>query len=134
MTVDRSHAEPPVEVRHETTDVNVRAIFGFGLGLAVVAVFVYFSVFLLFQYFSGREAARVAPIYPLAASEANRLPPEPRLQTNPRGDLQKLRAHEDEILNGYGWVDRNAGVVRIPLEDAMKLTLQRGLPTRQERK
>ena len=42
-----------------------------------------------------------------------------------------LRAHEDELLDTYGWVDKNAGVVRIPIDEAMKLTLQRGLPARQ---
>ena len=72
--------------------------------------------------------------YPLASSQGDRLPPEPRLQTNPREDLRTLRAKEDELLGSYGWVDKNAGVVRIPIEDAMKLTVERGLPARQESK
>jgi hypothetical protein len=130
MTADRLHADQPGPVRHEATDVNVRAIFGFGLGLILVAVCVYGGVFLLFQYLEGREAVRIAPMYPLSATERNREPPEPRLQTDPRGDLQQLRAHEDEILRSYGWVDRNAGIVRIPRDEAMKLTLKRGLPAR----
>jgi hypothetical protein len=41
-----------------------------------------------------------------------------------------MRADEDERLNNYGWVDEDAGIVRIPISEAMKLTLQRGLPTR----
>jgi len=61
------------------------------------------------------------------------VPPEPRLQTNPRQDLSDLRAREDQTLSSYGWVDRNAGVVRIPIDQAIKLTLERGLPARQER-
>ena len=69
--------------------------------------------------------------FPLAAGQENRLPPEPRLQTNPRQDMKDLREEEDARLRSYGWVDRNAGVVRIPLDEAMKLTLQRGLPARQ---
>jgi hypothetical protein len=60
------------------------------------------------------------------------VPPEPRLQEHPREDLSELRAREDEILSSYGWVDRNAGVVRIPIDAAMKLTLERGLPARAE--
>ena len=71
---------------------------------------------------------------PLAADQQTRLPPEPRLQTNPREDLRLLREQEDAILKSYGWVDRPAGVVRIPIEEAMKLTVQRGLPARQERR
>ena len=62
------------------------------------------------------------------------MPPEPRLQIHPREDLQDLRASEDAILNSYGWVDKNAGIVRIPIDEAMKLILQRGLPARQELK
>jgi hypothetical protein len=70
--------------------------------------------------------------FPLAAADQHREPPEPRLQTNPREDLQKFREQEDTVLTSYGWVDRNAGIVRIPIEEAMKLTVQRGLPTRPE--
>ena len=72
----------------------------------------------------------MGPLYPLAAEQGVRVPPEPRLQINPRQDLKDLRAAEDEILHGYGWVDRNAGIVRIPIDDAMRLTLERGLPSR----
>jgi hypothetical protein len=61
------------------------------------------------------------------------VPPEPRLQTNPREDLRQFREQEDAILNSYGWVDRPAGVVRIPIEDAMKLMLRRGLPSRSQK-
>jgi hypothetical protein len=119
-------------VRHETSDVNIRGILIFGAGLLVVAVVLHVLVWGLFKYFEAREARRVAPQYPLAAAADTRVPPEPRLQTNPREDLRELRAQEDQILNSYGWVDRNAGVVRIPIEEAMKLTVQRGLPARQQ--
>ena len=118
-------------VHHETTDVNVSGVLLFGAGLFVVAAIVHLLVWVLFGYFSGREAIRGAREYPLAASEQNRLPPEPRLQTNPREDLRDLRAHEDQVLTSYGWVDMNAGVVRIPIEDAMKIVVQKGLPVRE---
>jgi hypothetical protein len=71
------------------------------------------------------------PQYPLALAQEKRVPPEPRLQTDPRQDLADLRAKEDETLNSYGWVDRNAGVVHIPIDEAIKLTLARGLPARE---
>ena len=121
-------------VRHETTDVNIRGILIFGAGLIVSTVVISFFVWLLFRYFEAREARRVAPEYPLAATQELRLPPEPRLQTTPREDLEQLRAQEDQILNSYGWVDKNTGVVRVPIAEAMRLTLQRGLPARQERR
>jgi hypothetical protein len=68
----------------------------------------------------------VPAAYPLRR-HAGPLPPEPRLQDHPREDLATLRAQEDADPHSYGWVDRNAGVVRIPIEQAMKLTLERGL-------
>jgi len=121
-------------VHHEESDVNIRAILGFGLGLFVVAVFLHLIVWGLFRYFDARESAKVTAEYPLAVSQGTRVPPEPRLQIAPREDLQDLRAAEDAILNGYGWVDKNNGVVRIPIDEAMKLTLQRGLPARENAK
>ena len=121
-----------VEVHHEESDVNIRAIFGFGAALLVVAVVVHLVIYVLFGFFDEREGRGAPAEYPLAAAQENRVPPEPRLQTTPREDLSELRANEDAILSSYGWVDRNAGVVRIPIDAAMKLTLERGLPARQE--
>src|SRR5439155_10781237 len=118
------------DVRHETSDVNIRAILGFGLGLIVVAVFVHFTVWLLFMFFEGREMHRGVAEFPLAVGQENRQPPEPRLQINPREDLRNLRQQEDDILGSYGWVNKESGEVRIPITDAMKLTVQRGLPAR----
>ena len=126
---DTNHVDPPA-VQHETSDVNIRGVLAFGLGLIIVAVALHVGIWLLFQAFAARETARVAPQYPLAAGQENRLPPEPRLQTNPRQDLKDLRAAEDDVLYQYGWVDKNAGVVRIPIDEAMKLVVQRGLAAR----
>jgi hypothetical protein len=121
-------------VHHEESDVNIGPLFGFAVGLTVAVTVIMFLVWLLFQFYASREAQKTTPEYPLAVQQENRLPPEPRLQTNPRQDLSDLRAQEDQILRSYGWVDRNANVVRIPIEQAMKLTLDRGLPARQQQK
>ena len=117
-------------VHHEESDVNLGPILGFGAALIVVAIVIYVLVWLLFGYFTARESRQAAPEYPLAVAQENRVPPEPRLQTAPRQDMADLRAKEDTVLQSYGWVDRNAGVVRIPIDQAMKLTLERGLPAR----
>ena len=130
-------AEQPLvnpEVHHETSDVNIRAVLGFGAALFVVAAVVHVLIYVLFGYFDSRENAKVPAEYPLAATQGHREPPEPRLQTDPRQDLADLRAKEDEVLGSYGWVDKNAGLVRIPIDAAVKLTLERGLPARTEPK
>jgi len=59
------------------------------------------------------------------AFEADRQPPGPRLQQRPTLDLKALRAEEKAILEEYGWVDRGAGVVRVPIERAMELLVER---------
>jgi hypothetical protein len=119
------------EVHHEQSDVDIRAILGFGAGLFAVVAVVYVIIFGIFRGFDRREGVQVASEYPLAAAQGHREPPEPRLQTDPRQDLADMWAKEDELLGSYGWVDKNAGVVRIPIDDAVRLTLERGLPARQ---
>jgi hypothetical protein len=56
------------------------------------------------------------------------LPPAPRLQVTTSVDLAGLREKEDEALATYGWVDKNAGVVRLPIGRAIDLIVERGLP------
>ena len=129
-----AHAGDNPDVHHEESDVNIRGVLMFGGGLIVAAIVIHLVVGALFKYFDIREARQATPEYPLAAAQENRLPPEPRLQTNPRQDLADLRAREDQVLAGYSWVDRNAGVVRIPIDEAIKKTLERGLPARTEQK
>ena len=117
-------------IRHEESDVNVSAILGFGAGLAAMTIAVFFVVWLLFVYFDRRERPTAPPAYPLAAGQDLRLPPEPRLQAAPREDLRALRAREDALLTDYQWVDKAVGTVRIPIAEAMRLTVERGLPSR----
>ena len=117
-------------VHHETSDVSVSVVFGFGAALIISAIVIYMVVWGVFVFFSGRAVRRGSTGDRRTAAQEERLPPEPRLQTNPRGDLGALRAAEERALTTYGWVDRNAGVVRIPIEQAMKLTAKRGLASR----
>jgi len=127
-----SHANvPPSTSGVEEDVIDFKGVYGFGIGLAVVTII---SHLLMLWMFKGEVAAVDASnpprVYPLAVLQDDRLPPEPRLQTNPKQDLADLRAAEVTVLNGYSWVDRNNQVVRIPVADAMRLTLQRGLPSR----
>jgi len=62
-----------------------------------------------------------------------RLPPEPRLQIDEPADYRAFHAQEDRLLNGYSWVDRESGVVRMPIEQAMDKVAQKGLPSRGEK-
>ncbi len=116
---------------YEQRDMSVRAVGTFFGGLIVAVVVVLLLMAWLFSYFAAREARRDVQPSPLAA--ARQLPPEPRLQVNPQRDLKAMRAEEDAVLKSYGWVDQKAGVVRIPIDRAMNLLLQRGLPARSQK-
>ncbi|MEP6810905.1 MAG: hypothetical protein ABI992_11735, partial [Chthoniobacterales bacterium] len=54
----------------------------------------------------------------------------PQLQANPAVDLARMQFADDEALHHYGWVDKQHGVLRIPIDRAMDLIVERGLPTR----
>jgi hypothetical protein len=125
-----AHDNPRVD--HETSDVNIRAILGFIAGLIGSAVVIHFVIWLFFVYLERREATRIPAQYPLAVGQGDQQPPGPTLQANPRQDLRDLRAQEEAALKSYGWIDKGTGVVRIPIEEAMRLTVERGLPVRQE--
>jgi hypothetical protein len=112
---------------HEERDVSLRPIVLAGLTLAVTLLLFGAGTWLLLRHYAGREARRSPPPNPIAASLGEPVPPEPRLQDRPVLDLRQLRAEEDAQLNGYAWVDRSAGRVRIPIEQAMELVVARGL-------
>jgi hypothetical protein len=109
---------------HETTDVSTRPIVIAGAAILALVLLSSAGVWVLIGHYARREAAASAP-NPLA-SYGPKAPPSPRLQTEPRHDLEKMRAAEDETLHGYGWVDRSAGRVRIPIERAMELIAKTG--------
>ena len=73
------------------------------------------------------EAPRARPVSPAP-------PPAPRLQSDPAGELAQHRALEARRTEEYAWIDRPAGVVRVPVERAMELLLERGLPVAEERR
>jgi len=131
-----SRADNP-EVEHEESDVNVRGILIFGGGLAAGIAVVCAVVWGLMVYFSARETGEADP---LPAPEGRlQLPrdinkvPQPRLRVDEGRDLEELRRHEHERLTTYGWEDRKAGSVRIPVERALELVAEEELPARKQR-
>jgi hypothetical protein len=112
-------------VHHESSDVSLGSIVGFAGGLVFSALVISVLVWVLFQFLSGQATRRGSTAEALTVKQP--VPPSPRLQTDPRGDLLDLREAEERALTTYGWVDRNAGIVRIPIEQAMRLTVERGL-------
>jgi hypothetical protein len=109
---------------HELRDVSVGKVALFGIGLMMLIVVGAVVAWFTFRYFTGlpREGAGYPPV------PAQQLPPTPRLQVFPVEDLAKKRAAEESQLDSYGWIDRQNGVVHIPIERAMELVVERSRP------
>jgi hypothetical protein len=125
------------ELQHEESDVNVRGIVGFALGLALC---IGLSSLVLYGVFESlRDHFTPTPVHPspligvrepAEPQNSPELFPEPRLQVDYSADLEAVRQQWDKQLHSSGWQDKKAGITHIPIEDAMRLTLERGLPAR----
>ena len=127
MPAKHSSRPPAPNPGYETRDASPARLTLYGTWMTIGLIATLVATYWVFFYF--RKVERLGP----AASpftESRTLPPLPRLQVAPVQDLQHYRQQENEILNSYGWVDRQGGGVRIPIERAIELTLQRGLPAR----
>jgi hypothetical protein len=124
-------ALPPTDETHEETNVNLRGVFLYGLAFLIAMAVVVLAMTVL-QYAVVGAPARLAqpPSYTTAPNV--QLPPQPRFEENPGANLEAIRAREDSLLNSYGWVDQNAGTVRVPINRAMELLVERGFPVRPE--
>src|SRR5690242_1161278 len=95
------------EERFEHRDINAWAIYKFGIALSLLCVLASALLFGLYRYFLARQGGPMPQ--DLVNVDARRLPPMPRLQSAPITDLKDMRAAEDQILTGYGWVDQQHG-------------------------
>jgi hypothetical protein len=109
---------------YEKRDVSFRAIFWFVVHLVVLAIVAQAGLWLLMRSFERRAERTDATPQPMM--RRGLLPPEPRLQISPSEDLRALRDAEQVTLTSYGWVNRDAGIVRLPVERAMELIATNG--------
>ncbi len=126
--MDTKHNSHPAG-GYEKSDANVKFLAGFAVGLVGLMLVGMFVMRMMYVGMAEYQQAHDPPLSPLAA-ELPADPPEPRLQVRPVEDLQEQIRAQKEKLDSYGWVEPNAGVVRIPLERAMELVAERGLPVR----
>ncbi|MGA8502942.1 MAG: hypothetical protein WB683_15420 [Candidatus Sulfotelmatobacter sp.] len=138
------------QTKHENTaghggfehqDLQPRGIFYFLLGLVMFLLLSALGIRGVYAFLDHREKAEQPPVNPLvtnvptdtrhiAPGYPQSVFPNPRLEENERGQLNGILLQEENTLYSYGWVDEKAGTVRIPIERAMDLIAQRGLPVR----
>jgi hypothetical protein len=128
---DLEYGPTPAGAKYEHTDIDTSIGYKFALWLVVAMVISVGIVYGTFWFFEGQsqKADTAAQQYPLAVGQTKN-PPAPNLQMQPFKDVYLLRQGEAEKLGSYGWVDKQGGVAHIPIDRAMEVLLQRGLPVR----
>ena len=135
------------QTKHEQSDVPIRPLF-WGIAIFVLfGIFTHFVIWFMFRAMAKGERNRDLPPLSAVARPENASVPQnqpllqpfprkasaesdviPPYRTTPVTDLGDMIRSQDEALNSYGWVDREKGIARIPIERAIELTAQRGLP------
>ena len=113
---------------YEKSDASPRGLLYFVLIMAAILAATSFSLIWLFKYFQHAQQPGSFVAAPFARPQPP--PPPPRIQPQPGVDMQNYYQSQQNLLNTYGWVDRQDGVVRLPIDRAMQLLLERGLPVR----
>ncbi|MBM3814163.1 MAG: hypothetical protein FJW20_21265 [Acidimicrobiia bacterium] len=117
--------------QHEKTDVHVPSINWFLVGLFGLIAVSLALMWVMFAWLARQEEQAPRP----TLMEAQRvLPPAPRLQVSNTQDLDALRARGTKALTSYGWVRQETGIVRIPVERAMDLVVERGVAAPEKKK
>jgi hypothetical protein len=125
----------------EQEDLSSRTALYFLAGLVLVCVVVYLIVFGMYRFLDSYATAHQPPMSPMVTPEADTRAvtpgnaetfPQPRLEENERTQLRAFIEDQDRKLATYDWVDKDRGTVRIPIDRAMELIEQRGLPVHPE--
>ena len=127
---DRHHHAQGGGGGHEGFDreLDLKTILRFGAILAVIVVVVLIGMWGMSVLFKAQEQAADPRPSPIPEANLRRLPPEPRLQVSPPRDMNEFRAREAALVGSYGWIDRRSGIARIPIDRAIDIVLEKGLP------
>jgi len=143
MSDQTKHDNASGRGRYERQDLSPAGILYFLLGLALATLLCVVGLRGLFAFLEHREKASQPPVSPLVTNvpaDSRRVAPgypqsafpNPKLEEDERGQLNEIRMNEEKTLYSYGWIDEKAGTVHIPIERAMDLLVQRGLPVRSQ--
>ena len=125
-SADDEYRETPAGSTYEHTDASVWPIVKFMAWLAASALIIHVGIGFLYELMV-RQAMEVEQPYPMARGQEDQLPPAPRLQQFPANEIYQFRLSEQSLLDHYGWMNRETGAVHIPIDQAMRLTLERGM-------
>jgi hypothetical protein len=116
-----------LQTGHEQTTIQPRILF-ISAGVLVAVIIVCQVVLGLWMTGFEHKEERANALYPnRQAIDVDQFP-QPRLQKTPPVDLMGMMQEEQARITSYGWVDKNAGIARIPVDRAMEILAQKGLP------
>ena len=118
---------------HETSDAHFKSVLLTGIVLLMLMVLGLLLSWGVYGFFRQQTAAPGTHAETMTQPDLTKLPPGPTLEADPHAALVALRRSEDSILASYGWVNKDSGIVRIPVERAMTLLVEKGL-LQEERK
>ena len=128
MSADVRHDQPVSKgPGYEVRDANLKALIQFAVGLAILL-----AVTLLMIRFVFGMLSNLSPLGPAASpfENARQIPSGPLLQAAPHQELVGYCSSQRDAVNNYGWVNQSGGIVQLPIDKAMDLMAQRGLPSR----
>jgi hypothetical protein len=137
-----NHGHSGHETEYEHEDLGTRGIFAFMIGLVVTGLIIYFIIDGMYRFLDQYEKSHMTTSSPLVSSkdEMSRVYTQaemdnafkdngaPMLETNERSQFRDFLMNQENQLNSYGWVNEKDGVAHIPIERAMELLAQRGIP------
>ena len=112
---------------YERSDVRAKWIGGIVAFLIIGAVALHFILRLQLHVLAKRPPAK--DIWSTAVRVTRPEIPTnvPRLQISAPADLAEFRSHEDTELSTYGWINKTQGIVRIPIQQAMNMLVEKKL-------
>jgi len=128
---------------YEHEDLSPQGVFYFMGGVAVLGVVIYFILIGMYRFLDNYDRTHQPAANPMAAStgvdpqtmnykqileHAQQTFPKPVLEHSEQTEYMEELKKENEVLGSYDWVDQKNGVIRIPIDRAMDLVAQRGLP------
>ncbi len=125
----------------EQEDLSSRSALYFLAGLVLVGLVICLIMFGMYRFLDSYETAHQPPMSPMVTPEADtrtvtpenaKTFPQPRLEENERMQLRSFIEDQDRKLATYDWLDKDRGTMRIPIDRAMELIVQRGLPVHPE--
>jgi hypothetical protein len=129
--------QPPTnaDVAFESSDIDTRTIFSYLLYLALsVAAAFLVSVF-IFNFTSKMAADSDTPMAPVHRGVGATMPPEPMLQgipghtSDPQLDMREKREKDEAANEKLDWINKQAGIAQIPVDEAMKIMVSKGMPS-----